>query len=101
MHHKLGNEEKVKENKRRAYEELVNTGHLRTKVALDTRIILNALAYLCTREDKPQKAQEYREAIQELWLQIREVNGLQLRLFSFEKKRPISKDRFWAEVFSE
>jgi len=101
VHHKLGNEEKVKENKRRAYEELVNTGHLRTKVALDTRIILNALAYLCTREDKPQKAQEYREAIQELWLQIREVNGLQLRLFSFEKKRPISKDRFWAEVFSE
>jgi len=101
VYHQLGDEKSAKENKRQAYEELVDTGHLRTKVALDTKILLNALAYLCTREDKPQKAQEYRETIQELWLRIREVNGLQLRLFSFEKKRPISKDRFWAEVFSE
>jgi tetratricopeptide (TPR) repeat protein len=101
VHHKLGNDEEAKENKRRAYKELDDTGHLQTKVALDTRILLNALAYLCTREDEPEKAREYKETVQELWLRIREVNGLQLRLFSFEKKQPVSKDEFWVEVFSE
>jgi ATP/maltotriose-dependent transcriptional regulator MalT len=100
VYHKLGDEKRAKENKCRAYEELVETGHLRTKVALDTRILLNALAYLCMREDKPEKAGECKETVQELWLRIREVNGLQLRLFSFEKKRPVSKDEFWTEVFS-
>jgi tetratricopeptide (TPR) repeat protein len=99
VHHQLGGEEEAQENRRRAYKELVDTGHLRTKVALDTRILLNALAYLCTREDMPEKAKEYRETIQELWLRIREVNSLQLHLFSFEKKRPIGKDDFWTEVF--
>lgn len=100
VYHQLGDEKRAKENKRQAYKELVDTRHLQTKVALDTKILLNALAYLCTREDKPQKAQEYRETIRELWLRIREVNGLQLRLFSFEKKQQVSKEEFWTEVFS-
>jgi tetratricopeptide (TPR) repeat protein len=101
VYHQLGNEEKAKESKRQAYNELLATDHLRTKVALDTRILLNALAYLCTREDEPEKAKEYRETVRELWLRVLEVNGLQLRLFSFEKKQQVSKDEFWTEVFIE
>ncbi len=92
-------EEKARENQRLAYEELIATGHLRTKVALDTRIHLNALAYRCTRDDEPNKAREYREVIQDLWLQIHEVNGLELRLFSLEKRRLVDKGEFWAETF--
>jgi tetratricopeptide (TPR) repeat protein len=100
VYHQLGDEKKAKENKRQTYKELVDTGHLQTKVALDTQILLNALAYLCTCEDEPEKAKDYRGTVQELWLRIREVNDLQLRLFSFKKKQQISKDEFWAEVFS-
>jgi tetratricopeptide (TPR) repeat protein len=100
VHHQLGDEEKAKENKRQAYDMLVETDHLRTKVALDTRILLNALAYLCTRAENPEKAKDYMETIRELWHLIQKVNGLQLRLFSFEKKRPIDKHEFWTEVFS-
>ena len=99
VYHQLGDEKEAKENKRQAYEKLVGTRHLQTKVALDTLILLNALAYLCTCEDEPEKAKEYLETLQELWPRIREVNGLQLRLFSFEKKRLVSKHEFWAEVF--
>jgi len=99
VYHLLGEEAEAKKNKRRAYEMLLETDHLRTKTAMDTRILLNALAYLCTREDEPEKAQTYRETIRELWLRIHEVNGLQLRLFSFEKKRLVSKDEFWDEIF--
>jgi tetratricopeptide (TPR) repeat protein len=100
VYHQLGNEKEARENKRQAYDMLVETDHLRTKVALDTRILLNALAYLCTRAENKEKAKEYMEAILELWLRIQEVDGLQLRLFSFEKKRLVSKDEFWTEVFS-
>lgn len=78
VYHQLGDEERAQESKRQAYKDLVDTGHLRTKVALDTRILLNALAYLCTREDMPEKAKEYMEAVKDLWLLIHEVNGLQL-----------------------
>ncbi len=92
-------EEKARENQRLAYEELIATGHLRTKVALDTRILLNALAYLCTRDAEPDKAREYRATIQGLWLRIQTVNGLELRLFSLEKKRQVDKGEFWAEIF--
>jgi tetratricopeptide (TPR) repeat protein len=100
VYHQLGDEEKAKENKSQAYDMLVETKHLQTKVALDTRIILNALAYLCKRAENPEKAKDYMETVRELWLLIQEVNGLQLRLFSFEKKRPIDKHEFWTEVFS-
>jgi tetratricopeptide (TPR) repeat protein len=99
VYHQLGDEEEAKENKRQAYKVLIETDHLRTKVALDTTILLNALAYLCTREERPEQAGEYMETVQELWLRIHEVDGLQLRLFSFEKKQPIGKDEFLAEVF--
>lgn len=100
VYHQLGDEKEAKENKRQVYKELVGTRHLQTKVALDTRILLNALAYLCTHEDEPETAKQYKEIAQELLLKIREVNGLQLHLFSFEQKRPIRKDKFLTEVFS-
>jgi tetratricopeptide (TPR) repeat protein len=98
VYHQLKDEEKAKENIQQAYDRLIETDHLRTKVALDTQILLNALAYLCTREDKPEKAKEYRETFRELWGRIRKVNDLELRLFSFEKKQPIGRDEFLAEV---
>jgi len=99
VHNQLGNVKEAKENKRLAYEELLRTGHLQTKVALDTLILLNALAYLCTRENEPDAAEAYRETAQEHWFKIREVNGLELRLFSFDQKRPIDKNEFFKEVF--
>jgi tetratricopeptide (TPR) repeat protein len=100
VYHKLGDEEKAQEHRCQAYDELVKTDHLRTKVALDTQILLNALAYLCTRQEEPQTAEKHRAEIQELWFRIRPVGGLELRLFSFDKARPVSKEEFWAEVFA-
>jgi tetratricopeptide (TPR) repeat protein len=100
VYHQQKNKEKANEYKRQAYDALIETEHLVTKVALDTQILLNALAYLCTRDDQPEESEEYKKTIRKLWLQIVEISGLQLRLFSFEKKRPISKDEFWTEVFS-
>jgi tetratricopeptide (TPR) repeat protein len=100
VHHKQDNMKEAKENMRLAYEELLKTKHLQTKVALDTLILLNALAYLCTCEDEPETAKLYKETVQEHLDRIREVNGLELRLFSFKKKQQVSKDEFLAEVFS-
>ncbi len=91
-------EEKAKENKRLAYEALIATKHLQTKSALDTQILLNALAYLCTHQDQPEEAKKYRETLRGLWRRIIKVGDFELRLFSFEKKRPISKEDFWVEV---
>jgi tetratricopeptide (TPR) repeat protein len=101
VHDQLGSNEEAKKFKGQAYKKLLETDHLRTKTAMDTRILLNALAYLCTREDEPGKAQQYKKDIQDLWLRIGEFNGLQLRLFSFKKKRQVNKAEFWAEIFGE
>jgi tetratricopeptide (TPR) repeat protein len=99
VHDKLDESEEARRIKGQAYEKLLETNHLRTKTAMDTRILLNALAYLCTREDEPGQAQQYEKDIQDLWLQIGELNGLQLRLFSFEQKRQVNKGEFLTEIF--
>jgi tetratricopeptide (TPR) repeat protein len=99
VYHQKDDKKESEDYESQAYYELINTGHLRMKVALDTHILLNALAYLCTRDARPEEAQVYKEVVRGLWLRIHEVNGLQLRLFSFKKKRPVSKDEFWTEIF--
>ncbi len=82
-----------------AYQHLLESRHLETKVALDSRILLNALAYLCTRTKKPKEAQQYRQTTLNLSTKIEKVDGLQLRLFSLEQKRQVNKDEFWKELF--
>jgi tetratricopeptide (TPR) repeat protein len=83
-----------------AHAALVRSEHLRTKTALDTRILLNTLGYLCTRSSVPDQAEKYAVTIKALWNRIQNVDGLQLRLFSFEKKRLVVKDEFFTEVFA-
>ncbi|MGH7453481.1 MAG: hypothetical protein ACRENG_19180, partial [bacterium] len=80
---------------------LLDSRHLETKVALDSRILLNALAYLCTRSQKPEEAIKYKQAIMQHWLKIQKVEDLELRLFSLEQKRQVSKEEFWNELFNE
>lgn len=100
VYRRLSNEEEARNHRLQAHSELLRAKHLESKVGLDTRIILRALAYLCTKEDKPVKAKQYGEACRAEWAKICETDGLQLRLFSFEKKRQVSKDEFLAEIFS-
>lgn len=81
------------------YQHLLESRHLETKVALDSRILLNALAYLCTRAKQPKEADRYRQTILNLWTKIEKVDGLELRLFSLEQKKQVSKKEFWEELF--
>jgi len=84
-----------------AYKHLLESQHLQTKIASDTRISLNALGYLCTHGKKAKEAAQYRQAIQDHWLKIQKIDDLELRLFSLEQKRQVSKEEFWNELFKE
>jgi tetratricopeptide (TPR) repeat protein len=98
---KLGQEAEANQSLDLAYKYLLESRHLETKVALDSRILLNALAYLCTRTRKSEEAVKYKQAILQHWLTIQKVDDLELRLFSLEQKRQVSKEEFWNELFSE
>jgi tetratricopeptide (TPR) repeat protein len=96
---KLGDAREAQKMLEQAYKHLLDSRHLETKVALDSRILLNALAYLCTRAKKPKEAVHYQQTIEELLLKIQKIDDLELRLFSLEQKRQVSKDEFWKELF--
>ncbi|MEK7727989.1 MAG: hypothetical protein AAB354_06205, partial [candidate division KSB1 bacterium] len=96
---KLGQEGDAENMLERAYQHLLESRHLEIKVALDSRILLNALAYLCARAKRPKEAEQYRRTTLNLWIKIEKVDGLELRLFSLEQKRQVNKDEFWKEIF--
>lgn len=101
VHQQLGKSKDSKENRRKAYEELIISKHLQQKVALDTLILLNALAFRCTRDEDHERAKIYRDDMNSFLDKIHEFNGLQLRLFSFKQKRLLSKDEFRVEIFGD
>ncbi len=98
---KCGKETEANEHLDGAYKYLLESDHLKAKVALDSQILLNALAYLCARARKPDEALKYKQAILQHWLTIQKVDGLELRLFSLQQKRQVSKEEFWNELFNE
>lgn len=83
----------------RAYDALMRSEDLVMKKALDTQILLNTLAYFCTRQSRPDEAQEYKARATHLIDTIRVVNGLELRLFSLVQKKHVSKSDFLKELF--
>lgn len=96
---KLGQMSEAEKMLEETYQHLLESRHLETKVALDSRILLNALAYLCSRAKQPKEADRYRQTILTLWTKIEKVDGLELRLFSLEQKKQVSKKEFWEELF--
>jgi tetratricopeptide (TPR) repeat protein len=81
-----------------AYEALIASGDLATKKALDTQILLNTLAFLCTRDSSPATAADYKATATQMMDAIRAIDGLELRLFSLAKKRHVSKSDFLKEL---
>jgi tetratricopeptide (TPR) repeat protein len=100
VHARTGDASMAARLRSEAHASLVRSEHLRTKTALDTRLLLNTLGYLCLRSSAPDQAEKYAIAIKDLWGRIQNIDGLQLRLFSFEKKRLVAKDEFFTEVFA-
>ncbi len=97
-HLALKNGKAASQERAKAFKSLVASDHLNTKRALDTRILLNALAHRCA----PKKDQEvYKARVLELWEQVTPLlGGLELRLFSLEQKKQVTKDVFYKELFS-
>jgi tetratricopeptide (TPR) repeat protein len=95
---KLGQSMEARQATAKAYEMLIQSEHLKTKKALDTRILLNMLAFRCSLGTNPSQAEGYRALVRELWRNITRVDGLEMRLFSLEKKKQIDKDEFLAEL---
>ena len=100
VHSKLGNKNESNKLLEKCYNELLDSGHLETKVALDTQITLNALAYLCTKNSDSSESRKYERAVQNLLFRIRKVNELELRLFSLKQKKQIHKTNYMDDLLS-
>jgi hypothetical protein len=82
----------------KALQLLRESKHLETKPERSTQIMLNTLAYLCLREANPEEARSHRITVNEHLAKVREVNGFEMKLFSFKKKQAVSKDEFLGEL---
>ncbi len=78
---------------------LLESKHLETKPERGTQIALNALSYLCVRDADKARAQRYREVVREHLIKVREMDGFELKHFSFKSKRMVTKDEFLNELF--
>lgn len=106
VHHSLGQilqEENSPQQAQAAYDKalhcLVESQNLETKPERGTQIMLNALAFLCLRGLDPAKAKPYRDAVSDHIAKVRELNGFELKFFSFRKKRMVGKEEFLRELF--
>lgn len=104
-HHSLGQilqEENSPQQAQAAYDKalqcLLESQNLETKPERGTQIMLNALAYLCLRGAAPVKARQYRDAVSDHIAKVRELNGFEMKLFSFKKKRMLVKEEFMNEL---
>jgi hypothetical protein len=82
----------------KAYQCLLDSGHLEIKPERNTQIALNALAYMCTRKIGQASAKQHLDAVSTHLAKVREVDGFELKLFSLKKKRLVTKDEFWSEL---
>lgn len=92
----IGQEDEARKKREDAYEALKASGHLETKKALDTQLSLHALGQACSPNDI--EALRHFETIHETYSRIHDHGDLQLRLFSFEKKKQIPKHEWMADL---
>ncbi len=104
-HHSLGQILKEEGNPQqaqaafdKALQGLLESKHLELKPERGTQITLNALAYLCLREVDPAGAKLRRDAVNDHLTKVREIDGFEIKLFSFKKKRPVSHQEFLNEL---
>jgi hypothetical protein len=93
---KIGQDDEARKKREEAYAALKASGHLETKKALDTQLSLHALGQACSPNDTD--ALRHFETIHETYSRIHDHGDLQLRLFSFEKKKQIAKSEWMADL---
>jgi tetratricopeptide (TPR) repeat protein len=94
-----GNSQQAQAAFAKALQCLLESKHLETKPERGTQISLNALGYLCVRDTDKMQAQRYRDVVREHLIKVREMDGFELKHFSFKSKRMVAKDEFLNELF--
>ncbi len=88
--------EAAEQKRGEAYDALIASRHLETKKALDTQLSLHALGQACSPNET--EALRHFDTIHETYSRIHDHGDLQLRLFSFEKKKQIPKHEWMADL---
>jgi tetratricopeptide (TPR) repeat protein len=96
VHDKLHEGDAAEEKRRAAYDALLKSRHLETKKALDTQLSLHALAHACSPD--LDTAEDHFDKINDILSRIHDLGGLEVRLFSFEKKKQVDKTEWMKDM---